>query len=74
MAILHKGSHTAGIVPAFTTVKERELVVNTADAVLYTSSDGIDVIKLGGSVLSAIDGGAAATVYLTTQNINGGGA
>ncbi len=46
MAIKFKGNHTAGTIPSTGGIKERELVLNTADQIIYTSTDGNDVVKM----------------------------
>ena len=46
MGIKFKGRHADATAPANGTIKERELVLNTFEPALYTSSDGTDIVKI----------------------------
>ena len=48
MGLKFKGKTTTGV-PIDGSIGERELHINTVDFDIYSSTDGTDVIKLGGS-------------------------
>ena len=66
---------TAVGTPTSGEVKTRELLLDLKNSSLYSSTDGTDLIKLGGSSSdSNMDGGSASSVYLLSQTVDGGNA
>lgn len=74
--IILKKSSVASKVPASGDLEIGELAVNLTDAILYTKNASGSVIALGsgGGGSNNVDGGSASSIYLISQNINGGDA